>query len=128
MATIVHFDIPVDDIERARVFYGRLFGWSFTRVPPPMDDYQLIATTALDGRPGVGGGLMERDDRSRAGIINYFGVASVDEALVQVAGLGGRTLTGRLSVPGFGYMAMCLDTEGNTFGLFQEVSQPQERS
>ena len=27
MPTIVHFEIPTDDVERSRKFYSDLFGW-----------------------------------------------------------------------------------------------------
>jgi predicted enzyme related to lactoylglutathione lyase len=27
MSTIVHFDVPVDDIKRAKDFYEKLFDW-----------------------------------------------------------------------------------------------------
>lgn len=33
MPTIVHFEIPANDIERARRFYSTLFGWEFKEVP-----------------------------------------------------------------------------------------------
>ena len=122
MATIVHFDIGADDMDRARNFYEQIFGWKFMQLPPPMD-YQLIETAGLDGKPGIGGGLMKRNETGRTGITNFMGVASVDDALVKVVELGGKALSGKLTVPGFGYMAMCTDTEGNSFGLFQEDPQ-----
>ena len=31
MPTIVHFDIPSDDIERLKKFYNELFGWKFDK-------------------------------------------------------------------------------------------------
>lgn len=123
MATIVHFDIGADDMSRARKFYEQLFGWKFTQLQPPMDYYQLIETAGLDGKPGVGGGLMKWDEQGRTGITNFMGVTSVDEALAKVKELGGQALSGKLTVPGFGYMATCTDTEGNTLGLFQEDPQ-----
>lgn len=126
MATIVHFDIGADDMARARSFYEKLFGWTFTQVPPPMDQYQLIATRGLDGTPGVGGGLMKREEVGRTGITNFIGVASVEESLRQVRELGGTALSGKLTVPGFGHMAMCLDTEGNPFGLFEDDPNAQQ--
>jgi predicted enzyme related to lactoylglutathione lyase len=33
MPTIVHFEIPTDDIERARKFYTDLFGWKIEKMP-----------------------------------------------------------------------------------------------
>jgi predicted enzyme related to lactoylglutathione lyase len=32
MPTIVHFEIPADDIERARKFYTDLFGWKIEKI------------------------------------------------------------------------------------------------
>ncbi len=29
MATMVHFDLPAEDLDRAASFYGKLFGWKF---------------------------------------------------------------------------------------------------
>ena len=33
MPTIVHFEIPADDIERSRKFYTDLFGWKIEKWP-----------------------------------------------------------------------------------------------
>lgn len=120
MATIVHFDIGADDTNRAQQFYERLFGWTFTSLPTPMA-YSLIATTDVNGVPGVGGGMAKRGSQG-AGIVTFFGVTSIDQSLTQVEQLGGKITQPKQSVPGFGYMAVCQDTEKNVFGLFQEDS------
>ena len=39
---IVHFEIPVNDVERARKFYSECFGWKFTKAPMPGLEYWLI--------------------------------------------------------------------------------------
>ena len=33
MPTIVHFEIPSDDIERSKKFYNELFGWKIDKWP-----------------------------------------------------------------------------------------------
>ncbi len=33
MPTIVHFEIPADDVDRAKKFYSDLFGWKMERWP-----------------------------------------------------------------------------------------------
>jgi predicted enzyme related to lactoylglutathione lyase len=118
MATIVHFDLPADDPGRAMAFYGGLFGWKFEQ-PEGMEEYYLIETTALDGSPGPGGGLGLRGAPDQR-IMNYFGVADLDASLDRVAELGGSVTMPRTTVPGFGYLANCTDTEGNAFGLWEE--------
>ena len=117
MSTIVHFDLPADDIERAKKFYSALFDWKFESFPEMQ--YYLITTTDLAGTQGVGGGMGKRMDPSQH-ITNYFGVKSIDAATNQVRSLGGSVIMGKMAVPKMGYLATCLDTEGNPFGLWEE--------
>lgn len=117
MPAIVHFDVPAEDTGRAKKFYAALFGWKFESYPGM--EYNLITTTNLDGTPGVGGGLGKRMDPSQR-MVNYFGVASIDAAMRMVVSLGGKVSSEKMAVPGMGYLANCMDTEGNAFGLWEE--------
>jgi hypothetical protein len=58
------------------------------------------------------------------GILNYIGVASVDETLKKLVELGGKILQPAQEVPGYGLLALCTDTEDNIFGVFEEVALP----
>lgn len=53
-------------------------------------------------------------------IVNYIGVSSIDEYLLKVKELGGKVLMPKSAVPGWGYLAICMDTENNTFGLWED--------
>lgn len=117
MPTITHFDIPVDNIERAKKFYTDLFGWKIKRMPGPMEYYE-ISTTNEKGEMGVGGGMAKRNSPADR-ITNYVDVPSVDEYLSKVETLGGKIVLPKTTVPGFGYLAVCLDTEDNPFGLWE---------
>jgi hypothetical protein len=120
MPTIVHFDVPAEDTERAKKFYSALFGWDFQAFPEMQ--YNLITTKNLDGTPGVGGGLGKRMEPSQR-MMNYFGVPSIDAAMKQVQHLGGKLISEKMAVPGMGFLANCTDTEGNAFGLWEENAQ-----
>ena len=118
MPTIVHFDISADDIKRAKKFYEELFNWKIELLPGPVE-YYLIETTTLNGERGVGGGMAKRnkpDDK----ITNFVGVNSVDEYTARVEKLGGKVIESKWPVSGWGYLAVCLDTENNVFGLWEE--------
>jgi uncharacterized protein len=117
MPTIVHFDIATDDPQRAKEFYESLFGWKMAG-PPGMTDYYLIETQDLEGNKGVGGGLGRRGDPSQK-ITTYIGIDDIDKYSRRVAELGGKVVTPKMPVPGWGYLATCQDTEGNAFGLWQ---------
>lgn len=118
MPTIVHFDIASDHPERAKRFYEALFGWKMEG-PPGMADYYLIETEDLDGNRGIGGGLGKRGDPSQR-ITSYIGVDAIDKYNKKVKELGGKVVQPKMTVPGWGYLSICFDTEDNMFGLWQE--------
>ena len=58
MPRVVHFEIHAENPERARKFYGDLFGWEFAQFGGPMDYW--IIRTGSEGQPGIDGGLVRR--------------------------------------------------------------------
>ena len=123
MPTVVHFEIPADDVPRARKFYGVLFGWTFEKFPGNGGpDYWIISTGEPDaGTPEnmpIGGGMMQRQDPQHS-TINYIGVASLDASAGQVTRLGGQIVMPKTPVPKMGWFCVCLDTENNAFGLWE---------
>lgn len=117
MASFVHFDLPADDLMRAKKFYESLFGWKFSGVPGM--DYFFIEMKDDQRNPGLAGGMGKRGSPEQR-ITNYIGVESVDGYTENVKKAGGKVLSPKMPVPGWGYLAICMDTEGNTFGLWQE--------
>jgi uncharacterized protein len=120
MPTIVHFEIPSDDIERSRKFYNELFGWKIEKWSGLSEgmEYWLISTVDDKGDKAVGGGMMKRQSPQQQGI-NYFDVKSVQEYSAKVEQLGGKVIMPKSPVPGMGYMAGCKDSENNGFGIFE---------
>ena len=116
MPKVIHFEIHADDPERASSFYGSVFGWHIQKWEGP-EDYWL-ANTGGEGEPGIDGAIMGRLDPGTAGI-NYIGVDSVDDYIQKAVASGGRVIKPKVAIPGMGYAAVCADTEGNPFGLYQ---------
>jgi len=119
MATIVHFNINADNPTQVKAFYEKLFGWKFILLPGPAN-YYLIETADLTGKKGVGGGMSKREDERQKGIVNFIGVTSIDDSVQLVEKLGGKVVQAKQPVSGYGYLAVCIDTEKNLFGLFQD--------
>ena len=115
MANIVWFEIGADNVERAKLFYGSLFGWKIEKMPGATD-YWHLDTGGSDDAPD--GGIMKRKDPQQ-GITNYIGVSSVAESAAKVQKLGGKICVAKTAVPEMGYFAVCQDTEGNQFGIWQ---------
>ena len=123
MATIVHFEIPTDNIERAKKFYSSLFGWKIERMPGPME-YWMFSATGDNGEQTIGGGVVKRQHPQHT-ITNYIGVDSVLEYAKKVEKLGGKVAVPKTEVPGFGWFAVCTDTENNTFALWESTEGAQ---
>ena len=110
----VHFDIPIDQPDRAERFYSGLFGWSAQKVPVPNMEYWVLRAAEGDAL----GGLIKRAALGQ-GTVNYYTVPSIDQALGKVKELGGSIAVPKAAIPHVGYNAQCTDTEGNTFGLWE---------
>lgn len=96
-------------------FWRSLFGWRFSDWEGASLPYSLIDT---DGGPN--GGMYETEALER-GLIAYFSVDDVDEAVRRVEELGGTVVQGKTPIPGIGWFAACRDTEGNDFSLFESA-------
>jgi predicted enzyme related to lactoylglutathione lyase len=122
--TIVHFEIPADQPERAAKFYRELFGWNINRWENPGGiEYWTVETVPTDaeGRPvrqGANGGLMRRMYPNQTPV-NYIAVEDVDAAVAKAEGLGAKVLMGKTPVPGMGWFAQLTDPEGNVFAVWQ---------
>jgi predicted enzyme related to lactoylglutathione lyase len=112
---LIWFEIPVDKPDRAQKFYKGLFGWKINAMPD-MKDYWHIDTAGPDATPD--GGMMPRMYPGQP-ITSYVHVASVAKAVTKVEKLGGKICKPKTAVPGMGYLAICEDTEGNTFALWE---------
>jgi predicted enzyme related to lactoylglutathione lyase len=116
-ASIIWFEIPADNIQRARTFYKGLFGWKINQFPGmPGMEYWHIDTGGADASPD--GGMMKRMCPEHS-VINYINVPSVDKSADKVVKLGGSICKSKTAVPNMGYFVICQDTENNTFALWQ---------
>ena len=114
------FEIPVDDFDRAKMFYSRLFDYEMPEMPmgpSRMGFFPFDQTTA-----GIGGAIVKVDDflPARQGSLVYLnGGDDLTPILMRVEDAGGKVLLGKtLITPEIGCYATFLDTEGNKVGLF----------
>lgn len=126
---VIHFEIQADDIERAKMFYEKSFGWKIEqwmeKEKGEMDYWGLI--TGSESEPGINGGLYERQKDNPLHTYDCtLGVKNIDEAIEAVKKNGGKVLREKMEMEGLGFFARCTDTEGNTFGLMQAAGQPTQ--
>jgi len=127
MNLVVHFEIQADDPARAKAFYEKVFGWELTQWGE--QKYWMVQAGAPEwgsGKAGGGinGGMYPRVGKAPAGkasnaYICTIQVDDIDEILEKVKTHGRQQTSEKNTIPGVGMNAMCLDTEGNIFGLLQ---------
>ena len=120
---IVHFEIPADDVARAKAFYENVFGWKIKQFPMPAGGPEYWGvTTRKEGAVGINGGLMKRNMPGQP-FANYVDVKSIDEFLGKVQAAGGTLIMPKQEIgPGMGSFAVFRDTEGNMMGLYQAAA------
>ena len=132
MKKVVHFEIPADDLDRAKAFYS-IFDWKLEDWPMPDGSMYVGASTVevdpetrVPREPGaINGGIMLRDAnlKSPGFAIN---VPSVDEYVDKVVNAGGSVVKPKYDVMGMGYFAYVKDTEGNVLGLWEDIPRGGE--
>jgi predicted enzyme related to lactoylglutathione lyase len=128
---VAHFEIPADDMERAKKFYTDAFGWKMD--PVPNMEYTLVRTTEVDekGVPkelaAINGGMMKRQAPIEHPVITII-VEDMDASLKTIKKLGGKVAQKKMPVPGMGFSAYFVDSEGNLMGLFEPTMEMQRRA
>ena len=126
-ANAAHFAINADDVDRARRFYERVFGWRFEPWGPPGF---LQIQTGTEREPGIRGALQKRryliPGQPTIGFECTFGVQDVDAVAAAVVANGGEILIPRVLIPTVGYLVFFRDTEGNVAAAMQYDSSTQD--
>jgi predicted enzyme related to lactoylglutathione lyase len=125
MDKVVHFEIPVDDLTRAKKFYGSIFDWELTDSDMGGGvTYTTAGTVDIDDQrrpkePGaINGGIMTRTSDTPSPVITIQ-VDSIDESLKKVEAGGGKTIQPRTEIPEMGAFGYFKDSEGNVMGLWE---------
>jgi uncharacterized protein len=123
--TIVHFEIPANDVDRLSKFYSDVFGWKFEKQSMGGGmDYWMIETGPR--RRSVGGGMYKKQMPMELPR-NYIGVDKIEPAIATFLAAGGKEVVGKQEVPGFGWSYIGQDPEGNMIAMFEAAPRRQVR-
>ena len=119
MNAVGWFDIYVDDLERAVGFYQTVLGGALEEILYSTGDSQMMSFPAEMGAYGAGGALTKSAHAGPGvgGTIVYFSVedCAIQQARIQDA--GGQVIRPKFSIGAFGFVTLCMDTEGNMIGF-----------
>ncbi len=119
MNTVSYFEIHTTEPERAITFYSNIFEWKFEKEALLPIDYWQISTN------GINGGLLKRPIQTPP---NEYGtnafmcsviVENFDDTAAKILSNGGIIALPKFAIPGKCWQGYFIDTEGNTFGIFQ---------
>lgn len=111
------FEIYVDDLQRAKIFYEKVFQIEMTRLPST--DIQMWAFPSDMNRYGTSGTIVHMPGFSagRNSVIVYFSCQDCSVEEKRLAEFGGRIEKTKFSIGQYGFITLGYDTEGNMIGL-----------
>ncbi|MBK5721843.1 VOC family protein [Dysgonomonas sp. Marseille-P4677] len=119
---VVWFEIYVNNMARARKFYETVLNDKLEKMPMVNNDHSEMYMFPMSddmSAPNVSGMLVKMEGIEAGGnsTIVYFGSddCSVEESRVVAA--GGKVIHSKFSIDEYGFICLCLDTEGNCFGV-----------
>jgi predicted enzyme related to lactoylglutathione lyase len=116
--SVVWFDVPVLDLDRAARFYGAVLQVEVKR------DFPDVPIAVLAHAEGEVAGCLFRANDERPGDrgpLLYFNVnGRLEDAVAAAVEQGGRVLKPPHAIGPFGHRAIVLDTEGNRIALHSE--------
>lgn len=126
MDSVNHFEIPADDVDRARKFYESVFNWK-TQSMEGMD-YIFATSVKVDedgnfSKPGaINGGIMKRE-KPFSGPTIAITVDNIEETLEKVHEKGGEVIINKQAVGDMGFIAYFKDTENNLIGMWEATKK-----
>ena len=121
MPNIAYFEIPADNVDRAKHFYQSLFDWKIDPMTMPGDMNAMGYQSIITGEP-VESTLNIGDIHKRqmpAPITCYVHVEEFEKTLAKVEKLGGKFIMPKTEIESVGVVAIIADTEGNVIGLWK---------
>lgn len=113
------FEIQADDVQRAAKFYQAIFDWKFSPNSGAPIEYLDIETG------GSRGGLLQRpaetppSEHGTNAFVCSVEVEDFDMTAERIAANGGQVALEKFPIPGRCWQGYFIDTEGNTFGIFE---------
>lgn len=123
--SVVHFEIRVQDMNRAKAFYETVLGIKLEKMPAPTPEMDMDMwffpwdkETGMNTY-GAGGMLvkMEGVPSGGSGTLVYFGCEDCAVQAARAAVHGGSICKEKTSIGEHGFFSLAQDTEGNTIGF-----------
>ena len=125
MGRLIHFEIHAGDVERAKKFYGDVFGWKFEDWSEYAGMPYFGVITGDASEPGINGAIMQRQGAAPEpgqavnGYVCTIGVEDYDSTEAKILESGGKVALAKHALPGMAWQGYYMAPEGNIFGIHQ---------
>jgi len=112
------FEIYVTDMARARAFYEATLDRKLEAMDSPIPGLEMVTFGMDPDAGGCGGALVRMDGVMPGGsTLVYFSCEDCAVEAARAAASGGTIERPKFAIGPYGFVALCVDTEGNLFGL-----------
>ncbi|HVM99496.1 MAG TPA: VOC family protein [Caulobacteraceae bacterium] len=115
------FAVNADDVQRAKTFYERVFGWTYEPWGPP--DFYVVRNAGATFNGGLQGRRELKPGARMRGFEVSVSVTDIQALVKAVEAAGGRMAMPPMQTPGVGFISYFEDTEGNLIGACQYESE-----
>jgi hypothetical protein len=116
MNRVMHFELSVQDVEKAIPFYSDVFGWKVEKWDGPINYW--FVTTGEEKETGIDGAIMLKENHFPPTVL-VIDVDDIDPVLEKVKQSGGEIILPKSPIPGMGYSAYFKDPQGVIMGIYQ---------
>lgn len=111
------FDIHVFNFERAKNFYEKVFNVKLVDLPIEWGKQAVFPFSPES--PSISGALVEKKDMqpNANNTVVYFETEDCIAEESRIEEAGGKVVQSKMHIGEFGYVAIFIDSEGNTVGL-----------
>ena len=112
----VHVELNTTDINKAKAFYSKLFGWTLEDVPMgPGATYTMIKPGE-----GTGGGMQKHPvPDAPSSWLAYVVVDDVKASTAKAKSLGAKVMQDVTAIPGMGSFSVFIDPTGAALALWE---------
>ena len=111
---IVHIEIPVTNIEKAKEFYSKVFGWTIK---------EKLGFTLFDTGTSPPGSFSKVDKVKTGGCLFYIAVEDIEKKLKEIEKAGGKVVRKKREISQEGRDALFEDVFGNVMYLFEPLKK-----
>ncbi len=122
--SIVHVEIPAPpaQYEQSAKFFQQAFGWDYQIAPIPGQESMNYGMFQTGNNIGGGYSYLDNNINKAGDVLVYISSDDIEADLKNIEKLGGKRLSDKMVIPGFGELAQFADPNGNRLGLWKDTS------